>query len=303
LCCLQLIKIANSLARLTERRKPIQPGSPTPARCVSAQPRFPPLPKARRLRESSPDLGNRFRVYLSRGARTRERLYQPRSGLGRRSPARRFGVAAEWQQRTDRELGASERGPMFISWAVTSYQSNGAACDFSQGIPFCLIEIPYPIRSGFELQADNPSAPSRAILTPVTPLRPAAVSAPSTPFSSAASFHYILAGAVSFRLILPSFRVVIPPFTPFPEAHPASCRRFAREIRLSFVGANRYRALSIIRLSPGSKLIGGADDCSAANRFSECAERVRCRVFARSPERSVRSFEFGILERFDVEFG
>jgi hypothetical protein len=132
-------------------------------------------------------------------------------------------VAAEWRQWTDRELDASERGPMFISWAVTSYQSNGAACDFSQGIPFCLIEIPYPIRSGFELQADNPSAPSRAILTPVTPLRPAAVSASSTPFSSAASFHYIRrsAGAVSFRLILPSFRVVIPPFTPFPaEAHP-----------------------------------------------------------------------------------
>lgn len=35
---------------------------------------------------------------------------------------------------------------MFISWAVTSYQSNGAKCDFSQGISVCLIEIPYPIR-------------------------------------------------------------------------------------------------------------------------------------------------------------
>jgi len=228
LCCLQLIKIANSLARLTERRKPIQPGSPTAARCVSAQPRFPPPSKARCLRESSPDLGNRFRDISIPGRQDAGTAVSTPERPRQRSPARRFGVAAEWQQRTDRELDASERGPMFISWAVTSYQSNGAACDFSQGIPFCLIEIPYPIRSGFELQADNPSAPSRAILTPVTPLRPAAVSAPSTPFSSAASFHYILAGAVSFRLILPSFRVVIPPFTPFPEAHPASCRRFAR---------------------------------------------------------------------------
>lgn len=37
---------------------------------------------------------------------------------------------------------------MFISWAVTSYQSNGARCDFSQGISVCLIEIPYPDPSG-----------------------------------------------------------------------------------------------------------------------------------------------------------
>lgn len=36
---------------------------------------------------------------------------------------------------------------MFISWAVTSYQSDGAGCDFSQGISVCLIEIPYPIRA------------------------------------------------------------------------------------------------------------------------------------------------------------
>lgn len=48
-----------------------------------------------------------------------------------------------------REQGCtSVRGPMFISWAVSSYQSNGADCDFSQGISVCLIEILYPIQLG-----------------------------------------------------------------------------------------------------------------------------------------------------------
>jgi len=170
---------------------------------------------------SSPELSRSWKSFPP-GAATG--LYQPRRPR-QRSP--RFGVAAEWRQWTDRELDASERGPMFISWAVTSYQSNGAACDFSQGIPFCLIEIPYPIRSGFELRADNPSASSRAILTPVSS------SPPLRSFNPALvrGFHYIrrFAGAVSFRLILPSFRVVVPPFTPFPaQTHPPSCRRFAR---------------------------------------------------------------------------
>lgn len=66
-------------------------------------------------------------------------------------------------------------GLMFISWAVTSYQSNGAGCDFSQGISVCLIEILYPIRrvrassSGHRRAASRfRRAPLRAILTPVT---------------------------------------------------------------------------------------------------------------------------------------
>jgi len=44
---------------------------------------------------------------------------------------------------------------MFISWAVTSYQSNGARCDFSQGISVCLIEIPYPDLPGSSYANDH----------------------------------------------------------------------------------------------------------------------------------------------------
>lgn len=61
---------------------------------------------------------------------------------------------------------------MFISWAVTSYQSNGAGCDFSQGISVCLIEILYPIsltgRPGLRRRPCAPLVHFRAILTLVT---------------------------------------------------------------------------------------------------------------------------------------
>lgn len=54
--------------------------------------------------------------------------------------------------------GTRARGPMFISWAVRSYQSNGAGCDFSQGISVCLIEILYPIQLGsFVASPPSPS--------------------------------------------------------------------------------------------------------------------------------------------------
>lgn len=56
--------------------------------------------------------------------------------------------------------------PMFISWAVRSYQSNGAGCDFSQGISVCLIEILYPIQLS-NLLASPPSSS----FDPVVPLR------------------------------------------------------------------------------------------------------------------------------------
>lgn len=67
--------------------------------------------------------------------------------------------------------GRGTRGPMFISWAVRSYQSNGAGCDFSQGISVCLIEILYPIQVG-SFVASPPSPPSFTFVLsiPVSPL-------------------------------------------------------------------------------------------------------------------------------------
>lgn len=61
--------------------------------------------------------------------------------------------------------GRGTRGPTFISWAVSSYQSNGAGCDFSQGISVCLIEILYPIQVG-SFVASPPSPPSFSFVLP-----------------------------------------------------------------------------------------------------------------------------------------
>lgn len=77
-----------------------------------------------------------------------EQLYhRPREAIPGHSS---LGAAARYRdgriELASRARSGAERarGPMFISWAVTSYQSNGARCDFSQGISVCLIEIPYP---------------------------------------------------------------------------------------------------------------------------------------------------------------
>lgn len=98
-------------------------------------------------------LENRFLVStLERGSKqASERLYHRiREAIPRPFVARSGREILRW---TGRETGCESaersgaeraRGPMFISWAVTSYQSNGARCDFSQGISVCLIEIPYP---------------------------------------------------------------------------------------------------------------------------------------------------------------
>ena len=77
----------------------------------------------------------------------------------------RFRCSRDGFTRTTRREGAKEeeevgerRGPMFISWAVRSYQSNGAECDFSQGISVCLIEILYPIQlASFVASPPSPS--------------------------------------------------------------------------------------------------------------------------------------------------
>lgn len=63
--------------------------------------------------------------------------------------------------------GRGTRGPTFISWAVSSYQSNGAGCDFSQGISVCLIEILYPIQVG-SFVASPPSPPSFSFVLPLS---------------------------------------------------------------------------------------------------------------------------------------
>lgn len=117
-------------------------------------------------------LGNRFRlsIYLSRSvAKTARRGGREETGRSdvshpstRTRNIRRSRAARIPRGTTDGssrmhvnggggggrggEEKRATRGPMFISWAVTSYQSNGAACDFSQEISVCLIEIPHPIR-------------------------------------------------------------------------------------------------------------------------------------------------------------
>lgn len=71
------------------------------------------------------------------------------SPVARKANIRHIRRSQQWvriPRRMDRDGWLWARGPMFISWAVTSNQSNGAGCDFSQGISVCLIEIPYPIR-------------------------------------------------------------------------------------------------------------------------------------------------------------
>lgn len=113
---------------------------------------------------------------------------------------------------------------MFISWAVTSNQSNGAGCDFSQGISVCLIEIPYPIR--------RVRAPSTVTAAPF-PLSPR-----TTPRDSHASHSFlspsffVLSTAVFFtRRFIPSLRSVprgsisdfiFPPLSSHsPQKHPS----------------------------------------------------------------------------------
>lgn len=107
------------------------------------------------------------------------------------------------------------RGTMFISWAVTSYQSNGAKCDFSQGISVCLIEIPYPICPAcrrFAFAARLSAQFSRYSLFPLTVLHSFDLLSLFLPFflSLFLSFHFVITSlvllrAALFRLILSSF--------------------------------------------------------------------------------------------------
>ena len=88
------------------------------------------------------------------------------------SHERRRGKGQEEEEDEEEEVMVvvvvrERRGPMFISWAVRSYQSNGAECDFSQGISVCLIEILYPI----QLASFVASPPSTSFGFVVSPLR------------------------------------------------------------------------------------------------------------------------------------
>lgn len=142
---LLLIKIVDSSAQLTVTRWKL----------ISSHPASHSLHRSRILRECRPesdehgrdifrclDLGNRFRVSVPNRKRlyhwTRETIYL---AFARNAAAANIAANESGWPR-ERAQGP----PMFISWAVTSYQSNGAECDFSQGISVCLIEIPYPIR-------------------------------------------------------------------------------------------------------------------------------------------------------------
>lgn len=151
---------------------------------------------------------------------------------------------------------------MFISWAVTSYQSNGAGCDFSQGISVCLIEILYPIslagRPGLRRRPCAPLVHFRAILTLVT-LSPLcccsflrSLSRDLCLLSCFLSFRLPFASS-SFRLRerLYFARFCLP--LPLVLLRPSFHRRRPRPARSTIVfrlhwisGANRYCVLSVM---------------------------------------------------------
>ena len=101
--------------------------------------------------------------------------------------------------------GTRARGPMFISWAVRSYQSNGAGCDFSQGISVCLIEILYPIQLGsFVASPPSPSF-SFVVAMLVCPLNFLSLVSPLVsslfPFSSKYPYTHIHAHHLLYPLL------------------------------------------------------------------------------------------------------
>lgn len=180
---LRLIKIVDSPMQLTVTRPTNYPVILSSKASVSL------LRRSRILRERrfekrrthtlssslSHDLENRFPVSISEASkqlyhRAREAIpgHSSLRAAARYCDGRIELLAAAWA----RSGAERARGPMFISWAVTSYQSNGARCDFSQGISVCLIEIPYP---------DPPGLPGSSYANghSHTPLPPPALSTPA----------------------------------------------------------------------------------------------------------------------------
>lgn len=149
---------------------------------------------------------------------------------------------------------------MFISWAVTSYQSNGAKCDFSQGISVCLIEIPYPICPAcrlFAFAARLSAQFSRYSLFPLTVLSLFRFAFSLSPFFYLLlSLHFVVTSLVPLRAAL--FRLIC--LRPshyslsFSSSSPQTLLFFPVDVsqvaRLSFgftgFNANRYYILSIM---------------------------------------------------------
>lgn len=141
---------------------------------------------------------------------------------------------------------------MFISWAVTSYQSNDAECDFSQGISVCLIDpISDPLacpRSNIAETAPRNSHTSHFFFVSFNLvsflLSPPVVSfrCYSRPVHPARSISFDLRVSPLTVLVItsPLYLVLLAPkFTFLPTCS-------FRKRSFGFNGANRYCVLSIM---------------------------------------------------------
>lgn len=160
---------------------------------------------------------------------------------------------------------------MFISWAVTSYQSNGARCDFSQGISVCLIEIPYPDPSGLpglsytnghpRLPLPRNSHASRSSLPPV--LHSFDLLSPSLAVYACvcararlcAPFHHY----VSFVLLGAALSRPVSSSLPSISRSPAKLSPSSSRLSLEFItdySTNKYCVLSVVPFHRASRLTG-----------------------------------------------
>lgn len=177
---------------------------------------------------------------------------------------------------------------MFISWAVTSYQSNGARCDFSLGISVCLIEILYPIRrSGFADRRAHPARDSHAshsfLRSSLFRFRCLSFSL-SLAHSPVSSFRLVrrarFAPCCSIPLGVLSLFVITPSLAPLSFAtskFPSSFRQCLARLSFDFIGsnANRYCVLSVmlfiacfVRIRLGREVTENSACCPFAKVYS-----------------------------------